>query len=219
MALLYDRRTYFQYYISLLKTQHNLISALFNNNDYNSSIIKINLFFIGFSIEYTVNALFYNDNTMHNIYKNKGQYDFVEQMPIIIYSYLISIVLNIPLNLLALSSDAIICFKNNNISKINLLKSATILNKKLNIKFIFYFLVSFLLLVFCWYYIAMFGVIYKNTQIHLLKDTLMNFGLSLVIPFGIYLLPGFFRIPSLSNPNNKKKCLYNFSKILQFSFP
>ena len=63
----------------------------------------------------------------------------------------------------------------------------------------------------------MFCVIYKNTQIHLLKDTIMSFGLSLLFPFGFYLLPGFFRIPSLSNPNNKRKCLYNFSKILQLS--
>ena len=59
----------------------------------------------------------------------------------------------------------------------------------------------------------MFDVIYKNTQLHLLKDTLMSFGLSLIIPFVIYLLPGLFRIPSLSN--KRKKCLYNFSKFLQ----
>ncbi len=61
----------------------------------------------------------------------------------------------------------------------------------------------------------MFGAIYKNTQYHLLKDTLISFGLSLVYPFAFYLLPGLFRIPSLSNSQNKKECLYNFSKILQ----
>ena len=61
------------YYISLLKTKHNLIFTFFNN-DYNSTIIKIDLFFIGFTIDYIVNALFYDDNTMHNIYENKGQF-------------------------------------------------------------------------------------------------------------------------------------------------
>ena len=61
----------------------------------------------------------------------------------------------------------------------------------------------------------MFGVIYRNTQLHLLKDTLMSFGLSLFIPFVIYLLPGFFRIPALSKKKNKRECLYNFSKFLQ----
>ena len=61
----------------------------------------------------------------------------------------------------------------------------------------------------------MFGVIYKNTQTHLLKDTLMSFSLSLFFPFVFYLLPGIFRIPSLSNSSKKGECLYNFSKFIQ----
>ncbi len=61
----------------------------------------------------------------------------------------------------------------------------------------------------------MFGAIYRNTQMHLLKDTLISFGLSLSYPFVIYLFPGMFRIPALSNPRDKRKLLYNFSKLLQ----
>ena len=61
----------------------------------------------------------------------------------------------------------------------------------------------------------MFGIIYKNTQYHLLKDTLISFGISFFQPFIICLLPGLFRIPSLSNPKKKRECLYNFSKIFQ----
>ena len=61
----------------------------------------------------------------------------------------------------------------------------------------------------------MFCAVYKNTQIQVIEDTLMSYGLSLLYPFGIYLLPGIFRIPSLSNSKCKKKCLYKFSKLLQ----
>ena len=43
-AIQYDKRTYCQYYVSLLKAQHNLICAIFNNNDYNSGIIKIDIY-------------------------------------------------------------------------------------------------------------------------------------------------------------------------------
>ena len=50
---------------------------------------------------------------------------------------------------------------------------------------------------------------------HLLKDTLMSFGLSLIIPFLYYLLPEIFRISVLSNRSNKREYLYNFSKFLQ----
>ena len=61
----------------------------------------------------------------------------------------------------------------------------------------------------------MFGAVYMNTQFHLIKDTSMSFGLSLIYPFIINLLPGIFRIPSLSAPKNKKIYLYNFSKFIQ----
>ena len=151
---------------------------------------------------------------MHKIYENKGEFDFVNQLPITIYSYLISMILNSPLNFLALSNDAILNFKNSNI-KINIKKKAKNLKNILTIKFILYFIISFIFLVFFWYYISMFGVIYKNTQIHLLKDTLMSFGSSLLLPLGYFLLPGFFRIPALIKQKNKRICLYNFSKFLQ----
>ena len=213
-ALQYDKRTFCQYYSSLLKTQHSLMSALFNNNDYNSKIIQMDLFFIGFSIYYTVNALFYNDDTMHKIYESKGDFDLDTQLPIALYSTIISTILNYPLNYLALSNDAIINFKQDN-KKINLLKKSKELIKKLTIKFVLYFIISFLFLLFFWYYISIFCVICRNTQFHLLKDTLMSFGLSLIIPFLYYLLPGLFRIPALSNKHKKRECLYNFSKFFQ----
>ena len=214
LSLKIDKRTFCQYYLSLLKTQHSLLCALFNINDYNSRIIKFNLFIIGFTIEYTINALFYNDDTMHKIYQNKGLFDLETQLPIALYSTVISTILNYPLNFLALSNDAIINFKQDN-SKINIKIKAKNLKKMLFIKFSLYFIISFLFLLFFWYYLSIFCVIYKNTQIHLLKDTLMSIGFSLVFPFGIYLLPGIMRIPSLSAKNKKRECLYNFSKILQ----
>ena len=61
----------------------------------------------------------------------------------------------------------------------------------------------------------MFCAIYKNTQLHLIKDTLISFGLSFIYPFGINLLPGLFRIPSLSDKKGNRKYLYIISKILQ----
>ena len=214
IALKYDKRTYCQYYGSLIKTQHNLICVLFNNSDYNSGIIKMDLFLVGFVIEYTVNALFYNDDTMHEIYESKGQFDLETQLPIIVYSTLISYILNLPLNSLALSNDSVIDFKQSRL-KNDIMKKAKKLINMLNIKFNLYFIISSLFLLFFWYYISIFGAIYKNTQFHLLKDILMSFGLSMLFPFAIYFLPGLLRIPALSSKKEDKKCLYNFSKFIQ----
>ena len=86
------------------------------------------------------------------------------------------------------------------------------MNHTLRIKFILYFILSFIFLLFFWYYLSMFGAVYINTQFHLLKDTLVSFGLSLLYPFGLCLLPGLFRIPALSDP--KMKRIYYFWKLI-----
>ena len=210
IAVKFDKRTYCQYYGSLIKTQHNLICVLFNNADYNSGIVKIDLFLVGFVIEYTVNALFYNDDTMHEIYESKGEFDLETQLPIIVYSTIISYILNSPLNYLALTNDPIIDFKQGSIK--NIMKRAKKLVNILNFKFVVYFIVSTLFLLFFWYYISMFGAIYKNTQLHLLKDILLSFLLSLFSPFVTYLFPGVVRIPALIY---RKQCLYKVSQFLQ----
>ena len=177
-ALLFDKRKFCQYYKSLLKAKHNLIFAFCNNEDYNPKIIKIDLFFIGITIDYTINALFFNDDTMHEIYVKKGKYDFETQIPIAIYSYLISALLNIPIAFLGLSNDKILHFKQNQGIK-DIKKKGNKLMSFLKIKFSFYFIISFIFLLFFWYYISLFGIIYKNTQYHLLKDTLISFGFSI----------------------------------------
>ena len=146
LALNYDKRTYCEYYKSLLLTKHIFIFSFIYNKDYNSKIIKIDLFFINFIISYTVNALFFSDNTMHKIYKDEGSFNFIYPLPQIIYSTLISSILNIILHLFSLTEGNILSFKNNK-EKRNLTKRKNKLQKKLNIKFALYFIISFIFLV------------------------------------------------------------------------
>ena len=151
---------------------------------------------------------------MHKIYEDQGSYDFMYQLPQIIYSSLISIILNVPLKLLALSEGNIIDLKKEK-GKKNIEKKVKTLNKKLGFKFIFYFIISIIFLLFFWYYLSMFCTIYRNTQYHLIKDTLISFGSSLIEPFGLCLIPGLLRIPALSNPKNKRNYLYKLCLIFQ----
>ena len=207
-ALVLDKRTYIQYYISLLKTNHNLLS-IFYSGDYNSRMMKISIFLFNLSSDITVNALFFNDSTMHKIYIEQGSYNIVYQLPQIIYSMLISTALNCLINLLGLSEDNILDFKK---AKKHINKKYMRLIKILKIKFGLFFLANFLLLLLFGYYITCFCGIYKNTQFHLLKDSILSLISSLITPLFIYLIPGIFRIAALKK---KKKLLYSFSKILQ----
>jgi len=59
----------------------------------------------------TINALFFNDDTIHEIYIDEGSFNFIYQIPQIIYSSLISGVINSIIKFTALSEENILKFK------------------------------------------------------------------------------------------------------------
>ena len=211
-ALKYDKRNYLKYYLSLLRTKHAIIFTFCTHNDFNSIIIKICLFFFSIGLYITVTTLFFNDSTMHKIYEDEGIFDFIYQIPKILYSTLITSTISTFIKFLSLSESNIIELKN---QKINLeIKSNNIL-KCLKIKFFFFFFFSFLLLFVFWYYVSVFCAVYENTQFYLMKDVLISFVLSLLYPFVLNLFPGIFRIISLKSRDRNKEYLYKISKIIQ----
>ena len=213
-ALKFDKRTYFQYYLSLLKTKHKLIFTFCLNNDYNSKSIKICLFLFSFALYYTINAFFFTENEIHKIYEDSGNYDFIYNIPQILYSTIISSFINIIINFFSLSESKILEMKKSS-NKMKYKESFIKLLSCLKIKFSCFFIISLLLLIIFWYYISCFCAVYKNTQMYLVQDTLISYFLSLLYPFGINLFPGLFRIPSLRDHNKNKECLFKFSKIIQ----
>ncbi len=135
-ALKFDKRTYCQYYFSLLKRKQLIIFTFYTANDYNSRSIKICLFLFSFALDYIVNALFYNDDKMHNIYEDEGKYNIFSQITNIIYSTLFSTVINSLLEYLSLSEDSIIKVRKDGDEK-NKIK------KCMKIKFIVFYILIF----------------------------------------------------------------------------
>ena len=207
-----DKRNYCQYYGSLLKYNHPIFFSFGSYNDYNSKIIKVFLFFFSFCLDFTINALFFTDEAMHKIHQDKGQFDFLYQIPQIIYSCFISRIIDTLIRILALSQDNIVSLKEEKkISK----KTKKNLLRILKFKFILYFIFTFILMIFILYYITCFCGIYVNTQIHLIKDSLISLATSLLIPFVLYLIPGIFRITALRAEKPNRKMMYKFSCVLE----
>ena len=210
-ALAKDNRNFFQYYSSLLKTRHSII-YIFYSEDYNLKTIKISIQIFDFATLISINALFFNDSTMHKIYVDQGSFDLIYQLPQIIYSAIISWVLNALIQLLGLTEDNILSFKNDKYPLQNLNQKYNKLITIIKIKLTFFYILNISILVVYWYYVTCFCGIYRNTQIHLLKDSLISYITSLITPFGIYIFPSIFRILAL---RKKSKILYILSKLLQ----
>ena len=191
-ALILDKRTYIEYYLSLVKRKQILIFTFYIRDDYNSKILKLSFLFFSFSLLYSVNALFFVDITIHDIYEKKGSFDFIYQLPQIIYSSIISGVINAVINYLSLTEKNILQIKSEKEKKdgsINIMIIADKVKRCIRIKNMLFFLFNFLGLIFFWYYLGCFCAVYKNTQIHLIKDAIFSFILSLLFPFILCFLP------------------------------
>ena len=214
-ALRYDKRTNCKYYASLLRSKQIFFFTFCSFNDYNSHIIKKFIFFLSFALHYAVNALFFNDSNLHQIYEDEGEYNFKYQIPYIIYSTIIStFVLRIILETLVLTDkDALqIKIQPNRDSAIKMKKKKL---KCIKIKFSIFFVLNFILLVLLWYYLTCFNAIYRNTQIYLIENTFISFGFSLIYPLIINIIPVQIRMHSLHSKKDDLKYNYLVAKIIQ----
>ena len=209
-AIKYDNRTFCQYYLSLLRSEHVLMK-IYNSRDYNSKIIKLYLALYNFDLSFAVNALFFDDETIEQIFADGGKFNLLYQIPQIIYSSFISLLFSMSLDVLALSEDNILIFKSEKISN-NMLNNARKTSIILQLKFLYFFILSFIFLLLIWYYITCFCAVYKNTQYHLIKDTIIGFAISLISPFALKLIPGIFRLYGLKHKN---VFIYKLNKILE----
>ena len=116
-ALLNDKRTYVQYYFSLLKIRHPISFTFFQNKDYNSLIIKICLFSLSFGIYYSFNAIFFNYSIIHIIYIDGGSYNLSSLFPSIFNAFLISYYINVIIKYFSLSERNLLELKNEKSNK------------------------------------------------------------------------------------------------------
>ena len=211
-AVKYDKRTFFEFFCCLVKREHIIVFTFIYCNDLNLLCIKLSLFVFSVSLDFTTNVLFFTDDSMHKIALDYGKYNFISQIPQIIYSTIISEVFDVFFKFLSLSEKEIYETKKfKNLTKA--VKQIKKLMKRIKMKFFFFYTISFLLMLFFCYFISAFCAVYKNTQIILLNDSSISFLISLIYPFALYLIPATLRIISLRAPKKDKRFLYKISNI------
>ena len=210
-ALLYDERTCCQYYWSLIKIKNPIIFSFCPVKDYNSIIIKSCIFSLSFSIYYAINFFFFNDEIIHDIYEHGGKYDIIYFLPKIAISFAAAYYITTIIKLIFLSERNII-----QVRKQTYLSAAHSISenvkRNLIIKYVIFFILGLIFLVFFWMLLSSFGAVYQNTQMFIFKNTLISFAMSLVYSC-LNLSACIFRICSLKSKNSE--CLYKISKFLQ----
>ena len=214
-ALRFDKRECCEYYTSLIKSKQLFIFTFCSFNDYNSGILKKFILFLSFALHYTINALFFTEANMHQIYEDEGKYNFEYQLTYIIISAVAStLVIRLMLQFLALTDKDVLEVKLQQTKE--LAEKMKIKKLKcMKIKFGIFFALNFILLGLFWYYLTCFNAIYENTQIYLIENTCISFCFSLVYPFVINIFPSIIRMCAIHSSNKNHDYLYKLSKIFQ----
>ena len=172
---------------------------------------------------------------MHKIYEDDGKYNILCMLPYTCYSAIIAIaILRIITETLIITEKHMLELKRQNTKMLALEQKRKSL-KCIMIKYIIFFVLCAGLITFFWIYLTCFEAIYQNTQMHLIKNTLLSFAISSVYPFLICILPTILRKDALTSDKKivtlkskgrkvssfkiilkNREYVYNASKYLQY---
>ena len=208
-ALTLDNRKFCGYYISLIRIHNILIFSFHTKKDYNSLVIKICYFFYIYALIFTMNLLFIDNSTLYHIRLTNGFVNiFLFNFEKIIYATVISYFLKLIFSYLIFSEDIFLNIKNK-----------TYFRKKgiighLGIKYVAYFGLAIISLLFFIYYNMCFFAVFPNIQIYAIELSGISIALLMIIPLIINIIPAIIRMYSLQ-PKTDRELLYKFSQILQ----
>ena len=211
-ALELDNRKFWDIYWYLLKREHIILFTFINWNDFNLFSIKLSKLFVGICSDMAFNVFFFSDESMHEIYESGGGHGWTGQFAQMVYSTIISQILQIFLNYLTMTD--IHYYQIKELKKDNKLTSEKLLSiiKCIKYKLIVYFASTFVLFLFFWYTASAFCAVYPNTQGIYIADSYTSFFMGLIYPFALYLAPAALRYISLKAKEKKNlKVLYSLS--------
>ena len=126
-----------------------------------------------------------------------------------LYSTIVSQVLQTLLEKLSLSQDVILNIKNKGEIR-DMKKEINNIIRYIKIKCFLFFMIGIIFILGFWYYLSAFCSVYYNTQKPLIKDNLLSFCNSMIYPFIFDLIPGIFRILGLRYKNKRLYIISNF---------
>ena len=191
--------------------------TFFTCNDHNLFYIKIEKFFILFCIDMTMNGLFFVHETMHRKYTENEDFTFIQKIPQYLFTLIVSHIL-----------EVILCYLSMTDTQYYQIKSLSVEDKKkgekildilscIKRKLYLFFIITFILFLFFWYFISAFCAVYQNTQKIFLRDSMISFAISFIDPFVIYGFTTLLRCISLIKLGKKNCCcgfIYKLSDII-----
>ena len=213
-ALQLDKRNCCKIYCALLKREHNLLSLCFSCNDYNLFFAKGAKLLLNIATLMAMNAFLFADKSFHKFFMSGVNYYINYQILQISLSVIITCCFEILVCYLTFTDKYFYEIKALQKKETNGNKIFDIL-KCIRYKLLIFYVCTFILILFYWYFVSAFCAVYHNTLKNYLTDCAISFLIFSFIPFIIYGIIAILRTISLGDKNKKSlKCIYVISQTL-----
>ena len=210
-----ENRSYWRMLLDKLVSNQKIIDLFYNNNWVIPRPIRLIFLIVMVDLYFLVNALFYNEEYITDLYYSDEEETFFSFVPRslnrIIYTSFASSVLDFIISLLFPSENKIkkiLIRKKNDIKE---MKHKVLISMKniINNYWIF-IIISYILTVFSWYYISCFNNVYPYLKIEWIKSSIFIFTIVQLFIIIECLLFAFLRFISLKCKNEKIYRISNY---------
>ena len=212
-SVFHDKRNFIRIYYSFLKYNCIIIFTFFVYEDFNLNLVKYALLVFYALLYLTFNTTFFNNNTIHNIYINEGDYVITYHLWKIFLAFILSLIFiklikwwitfyrrkSLSMKLLKRYTDA----------KNEILRMIELYHFHLKI----FFPISCALFILFWYYISTVCAVFRYSFWHLLLNWAFCAAFHLGYSIVLNIIPTIFRFVAI---RKEIKCLYTTSKYISY---
>lgn len=182
-AIVHDNRTLFNYYWEFLQKTQPLIETFMVKHQKELSSLKYIHFFCAILMDFALSSLFFSGKFISNANQNNGD-NFWYNLPISLYTYVFSSVINIILNKLSSSGSGLDSIKENHAMNQNHKGNAIrIFLKCYMFRITIYMIIHIGLMGLFANFMIAFCSVYTNSQWDWLKTGLISTAISMFLPF------------------------------------
>ena len=203
-AVVFDNRSFMTIVIKLYLEVEKFTRVLFPSSEYEYRTISINYIVFNLCMTFTLNGIFYTDEQLSTRYKNEKLTvieDLLRSIPSSIITAILSGICNSLLSYPNYINIIIAEAKNSQISEI-----MQKYYKKIIINVIFFHSLLVLVICFTLYYLTLFCLIYKNSQMSWFLGSVYSIGISLLTNVFVAIGLAIMRVTAL---RYKSKYTYN----------
>ena len=167
-AIKRDKRTFCQYYKEKIMSEQIILDTFFNKEYLKPQPIKIMLLVLQIDLYFLINALFYNEEYITKIFElkedsfSKAAWRFFDNL---FYSFVVGVIINYIIEFFFIQEKKLRNILKNEKDNIMILKYEMIqIIKDLEKRYKSFIIISFIILVFTWYYISCFNNIYPHMK-------------------------------------------------------